>query len=137
MVFHANNQRRVPQGAMLQWVMQGLPNQNANKPFTLGIEYVRLPNGKTGIALDPNTTILPADIDVYGREYDVTIRQGRVVWLTGMNGMMVSFEGRHYVLIQIMDVKDDLSEGILYFHIYPPVEYGGGDIVYSNKQHLE
>lgn len=135
-MYLVKNQRVVAQGMILNWTMQGRPGRNANIPFALQINFVRTENGKEGIILDMSGTKLSAGIDVSGMSgFDTMIYKGQVLWLKGYNGLCVTFEGDTYPLIKIEEVGE--KEGVLYFHVYPPLEFDGGDLTLDDRSSLE
>lgn len=142
MVYFKENEKSVEDGILLSWVMQGHPDRPAGKAklrFTLQLRFVRSYDGRNGVVLDQTGTCIPDAIKITALQpEDITMYKGQVVWLAGMNGLAVEFEGDIYLLFKVL--KEDFNEGHrgkIYFYSFLPEQFGGGEIIYSEKQWLE
>lgn len=142
MVYFKDHEKTVEDGTVLSWIMQGhsdRPEGKANLRFTLQVRFVRNQYGRRGIVLDQAQTDVPDEIKLTALQpNDMDMYKGQVVWLAGYNGMVVEFEGDLYLLFQVLMLG--FEEGVggwIYFHSFLPEQFGGGDIVYSERQFLE
>lgn len=139
MAYFSDNKKIILEGTTLGWVMYGRPGRDAHLRLSLQVRFVRLSDGRYGVVLDQNGTLVPDDIDVtFIQPEDMTIWKGQVVFLAGMNGLYLQFEGDYYQLFSI--VRGSVVPGVqgkLYFHTYLPVDCGEGKIVYTEDQKLE
>lgn len=142
MVYFKDHEKFVEDGSVFTWMMKGRPDRpegEANICFTLQVRFVRNQDCRRGIVLDQEQTDIPDEIKLIALQpNDVDMYKGQVVWLAGYNGLVVEFEGDLYLLFQVLMLG--FEEGVggwIYFHSFLPEEFGGGDIVYSEKQFLE
>ena len=136
-MYNSQNRHPIANGAIHTWMMQGLPGQNANLTLVLKTTLVVLPDGRRGFAIDEAGSTIPDEIMLLKAPVDVVEHDGQTVWATGGNGLDVWYDGEVYTLMKAEEVADDAATGVVYYHFYPPTEFGGGDIVYSADQNLE
>ena len=135
----ADNRKATSEAAILHWRMQGRPGRKANLEFTLKVHFVELQDGRRGLVLDPAGSQVPEALTVSCfQPWDIATNNiGQVVWLAGMNGLMVEFEGDDYHLFQICEGSVTPHVGGDLYFIYPPLPAESGNLVYSEEQFLE
>ncbi len=139
-MYIVSNRHEVKDRTVLNWVMQGRPNRPggpANLPLTVMVIFNHLPE-TPGVIVDFSCCgVLPEDIKFLKRdEIDHNYRD-RMLWFARDEQVSIEFEGQVYNLFTLETVSNDEKIGTLYFHVYPPKEFGGGDLVYSVTQFLE
>jgi len=131
-VHRPENEKWVSDGMAFDWTMQG--RDFFDIPFQLQLCFVQLPDGRQGVTLGEGTS-LPIEIETTSfQPEDVTVHHGRIVWLKGMNGLAVEFEGDLYSLFEIVEVSAGVG-GKLYFHFMSGEldPAGKGEVVWSEE----
>ena len=131
-----NSQRRdqvFSQEQQLIWTMHGRPMQQANLQFGLQLDIVILPDGRHGVALNPQGTQLPQGIEVNLNE-ETVIHEGRPVWVSDESGVAIDFDGQPYPLFCVSKVMRATYK--LTFDFLPE-QLGGGQIVHNDDLWIE
>ena len=118
----------------LHWTVQGIENRprgGANLPLSLKI-YIKDKDKGIEIALDESE--IPALVSLGNPFRPHEQNDTRIIVKEDGDELNFSFEGNGYFLLRVVEV---FPESATIFFTYPPVEFGGGDIVFNPFQHFE